>query len=176
MTHPTSHLSPEQLAAVAALWSRSGRELVVRFTGSSMGAALPSGCEVRLRCGEGGAVGDVVAFRRGDGVIVHRVVARARDGRWILTRGDARVLPDAPFAADAILGRVEAVRVGDVFVDPPAAPDSALQSVVLWPLVLALRGSAPAGAALIGGLAGTRRTLLRAAAALRSRLSAPPRR
>lgn len=68
-------LTPEQLAAVSELWARAGRELRVRFTGRSMEPTIPSGAEVRLVCGEGGAPGDIVAVRDAGGVIVHRVVA-----------------------------------------------------------------------------------------------------
>src|SRR6185503_13087139 len=86
----------EGLAAVASLWRKTGRELRARFGGASMQPALPPGTEVLLRCGETGGPGDVIAFLAGGHLLVHRVVARAADGGWTLTRGDARVLPDVP--------------------------------------------------------------------------------
>jgi hypothetical protein len=43
----------------------------------------------------------------------------------LLTRGDARTLPDAPVAADAALARVIAVAQGEAWVPPPAAAPAA---------------------------------------------------
>ena len=164
-------LSPEQLAAVGDLWTRSGRELVVRLTGRSMEPAIPSGAEVRIRCGETGGVGDIVACREGAGVLVHRVVARSAGG-WILTRGDARWLPDAPLPGDeAVLGRVVEVKRGDAFAPPPGARLSVGRTVVLWPLVTALRVHPRAGTALVRGLVHARRLALRAITPLRQWLS-----
>jgi hypothetical protein len=165
-------LSPEQLAAVADIWTRGGREIVVRLTGRSMEPAIPSGTEVRIRCGESGGVGDIVACREGAGVRVHRVVARSPRG-WLLTRGDARWVPDAPLPADSlVLGRVVAVRRGEAFEPPPAPRASPLRRASLWPLVAALRAHPRAGAALVGALIHARRLALRAVTPLRRVLSA----
>ena len=72
-----------------------------------MEPTIPSGAEVRLRCGATAAVGDVVAFIRDDHIVLHRVEALSPSGRWVLTRGDACVFPD-PLITDLslILGRV----------------------------------------------------------------------
>jgi hypothetical protein len=165
-------LSPEHLDAVADLWARSARELVVRLSGRSMEPAIPSGAEVRISCGETGGVGDVVVCREGTGVRVHRVVARAPGG-WILTRGDARWLPDAPLSGDeAVLGRVVAVRDGDVFTPTPGTSPSPARGLVLRPLVAALRAHPASGAALVRGLVYARRLALRMATPLRRALSA----
>ena len=116
----------ETLAAVASLWRKTGRELRARFGGSSMDPALPPGTEVVLRCGETGAPGEVIAFLADGRLVVHRVVARAADGSWTLTRGDARVLPDAPILdPEAIVGRVAGVWRGDALEAVPAPEDSA---------------------------------------------------
>ena len=120
-------LSAGELAAVAALWKRTGREVVARFTGRSMEPTIPSGAEVRLRCGAEVEVGDVAAFLREGRLVVHRVVGRSRDAGWILTCGDAFVLPDPPIRdPEAILGRVTGVRDGDRFEEPGAARPRAL--------------------------------------------------
>jgi hypothetical protein len=106
---------------VAALWKRTGREVVARFTGSSMEPTIPSGAEVRLRCGVEVGMGDVAAFLRDGHLIVHRVVGGSREAGWILTCGDALLLPDPPIRDfDTILGQVVEVRVGDRF-EPLAA-------------------------------------------------------
>jgi hypothetical protein len=115
----------EALAAVASLWKKTGRELRARFGGSSMEPALPSGTEVALRCGETGAPGEVIAFLADGRLVVHRVVARAADGSWILTRGDARALPDAPILdPEAVLGRVGGVWRAGSLEPIPVPPDS----------------------------------------------------
>jgi len=122
---PVDLVEGEGLAAVASLWRKAGRELRARFGGSSMLPALPPGTEVLLRCGEAGGPGDVIAFLADGRLLVHRVVARAPDGAWTLTRGDARVLPDAPIRdPDSILGRVAGIWRGASLEPVPAAPDS----------------------------------------------------
>ena len=153
-------LATDQLAAVAALWGRTGRELTVRFSGRSMEPTLASDEEVLLRCGVPVALGDIIAFLAGDHVIVHRVVARSNG--WILTRGDARTLPDAPILRhESVLGRVAAVRRGDALVEPPVAPpDSRLRGLVVGLSRAVLELSPPAGAGLLAVLVAGRRALL----------------
>jgi hypothetical protein len=107
---------------VAELWKRTGRQVEVRFTGHSMEPTIPSGAEVRLRCGVEVRVGDVAAFLRDGHLVVHRVVGGSREAGWLLTCGDAFALPDPPLRDfDAILGRVEAVRAGESFEPLPQA-------------------------------------------------------
>jgi hypothetical protein len=100
----------------------------------------------------------------GGAVVVHRVVAAAGDGTWLLTRGDARVLPDRPAAAADVIGRVTAVRAGDGFADIPPRADTRAQRTALAALRAALRASPTGGTALIAALVAARRALLLAAA------------
>jgi hypothetical protein len=143
----------EVLATVASLWRKTGRELRARFGGSSMEPALPSGTEVLLRCGELGGPGDVIAFLSDGRLLVHRVVARARDGAWTLTRGDARLLPDVPIVdAQAVVGRVAGIwRAGSV-VPLPAPPESLARRWVLGVASAVLRASPTAGGAALASL------------------------
>ena len=135
-----------------------------------MEPVLISGAEVLLICGQGGAPGDVVAYRVGERVVVHRVVARAGGGGWIVTRGDARWLPDVPIAGpEAILGRITGRRGADGYEALPHPTSSVVRSAALWPLVALLRVSPRAGTGLIRGLVTARRSLLRVAAGLRAR-------
>jgi hypothetical protein len=136
-----------------------------------MAPALASGAEVRLLCGEGGAAGDIIAFLHEGRVLLHRVVAASPEHGWILTRGDARLLPDAPIRrGEDVIGRVTAIRDGDSFVPVPEAPRAtALQRAVLWPLLATLRGGAAPGSALVRSLVRARRGLRRVSGALRSR-------
>jgi hypothetical protein len=171
-----SPLTPDQLAAVAELWARTGRELRVRFTGRSMEPTIASGAEVRLVCGEGGALGDVVAVRETGGVIVHRVVAGGGKGGWLLTRGDARWLPDAPaVGAGALIGRVTAVYEGAAPAPLGPRHDSPGQRLALAPLLAVLGISPRAGLAMVRGLVRLRRLALRALTPRRRRLRAAAR-
>lgn len=166
-------LPSDRLDAVSELWARTGRELRVRFTGRSMEPTIRSGAEVTLLCGEGGRVGDIVAVRAGLGVIVHRVVAAGPGREWLVTRGDARWLPDAPSAgAGAVLGRVAAVHVEAVAADPPALHPSLGQRLALAPLLAVLRVHPATGLAALRALVHARRLALRAATPLRRRLRA----
>jgi signal peptidase I len=57
------------------------------------------------------AVGDPVVFVRGDGsVCLHRVIGR--QGRVLITRGDANARSDEPLPPERVLGTVEGVVVG----------------------------------------------------------------
>jgi hypothetical protein len=85
----------------------------VRVASPSMRPLLWPRATVRLvSCGADGlAVGDPVVFVRGDGsVCLHRVIAR--QGRVLVTRGDANDRCDAPVPPGRVLGTVEGVVVG----------------------------------------------------------------
>lgn len=149
------------LRVVASLLKRHGSEFLTRFDGRSMEPTIPSGAEVLLRCPADEAVGSVVAVARGDLVIVHRIVARAADGRWLLTRGDAHALPDPPLvAADALIGSVVKVRRGDDLADLPPAPSSLGRRLALGVSRLALAAGLGPGRFVIGALILLRRWLL----------------
>jgi hypothetical protein len=166
---PPPELGGLELAAVARLWRASRREVVCRFGGRSMSPAVSPQAEVRLCCGEEGRTGDVIAFLDGGRLVVHRIVAVSAAQGWILTRGDARLLPDTPIRrAENVIGRVAGVRQGDGFADLPPPTPSALRRAVLWPLVGALRLSPAAGTHVIAALVNARRTALTAAALLRA--------
>src|SRR4029077_12793176 len=99
-----------------------------------------------------------------------RVVALSPKG-WLLTRGDARLLPDTPvLAAAQVLGRVVAVREGEAFGPVPEAPRSLLRACALAPLVGLMRMSPGGGAWLIGTLHAGRRRALALAPRLRGAL------
>jgi hypothetical protein len=145
----------EGLAAVASLWRKTGRELRARFGGSSMEPALPAGCEVLLRCGEVGAPGDVIAFLIGGRLVVHRVVARAADGSWTLTRGDARTMPDVPIRdASAIVGRVAGLYRGGTIEGVPAAQESPVRRGVVRLCSALVAASPRAGSVVLRSIHG----------------------
>jgi hypothetical protein len=111
---------PEGVLAVASLLGRQGREVEARIDGDSMGVTLPDGCRVRIRLGEQShAVGDLVAFTAGRTLVAHRVVQRSAG--YLVTRGDARTLPDPPVALQSVLGSVTAVEISGQW-GPPGTP------------------------------------------------------
>lgn len=97
-----------QLAAIAELWKRSHRIFEARFDGRSMTPTIEPQQPVTVRCGEAVKVDAVILAFRNHDVIVHRVVWISRRGDWLLTRGDARAIPDPPLAMSNIVGVVDA--------------------------------------------------------------------
>jgi hypothetical protein len=121
--------SAAELAAIASLWQRDGRELATCFTGTSMLPAIVSGQQVIVDCGIEPVIGAVAVFRFDNQFGVHRVVARAAS--WLLTWGDANPLPDEPIELAQVIGVVRNVPAASRsltralllrFVAPPKAP------------------------------------------------------
>ena len=83
--------------------------LRIPVTGTSMVPTLRPGdrCWVRLGPLERCRVGEIVVVHSPRGWVVHRVVGRW--GRWLVTRGDARVRPDGCVSVDALVGVVVAI-------------------------------------------------------------------
>ena len=106
-----------ELAAVAEIWKRTRRTFEARFDVTSMLPSIAPLQPVTVRCGCDAVVGDVVLALSGDRIIVHRLIWRDPRRSWLLTRGDARAVPDGPIDASAIAG----------VVDAPAAPERATQ-------------------------------------------------
>ena len=110
--------------------------------GGSMGATMRAGSRIRIELGRPRRydLGEVIAFVAGEHVVVHRVVRRAR--RWprgyVLTRGDATVLPDPPVGADRILGAVTAIQQGASWASVERRPQQSLRARVVAPVVLVL--------------------------------------
>ncbi|MDH7487677.1 MAG: S24/S26 family peptidase [Anaerolineae bacterium] len=85
----------------------------LRVSGDSMAPLIGRGDEVIV---EAAAVdelhiGDVVVFDSGNGLLMHRLLAR-QAGR-LVTRGDRMATPDHPWASEQLLGRVRSVLKGD---------------------------------------------------------------
>ena len=127
--------------------AKTDRELVASFSGTSMLPSIASGQRVRIRCNPGPIVeGDVIVTTR-TAMIVHRAVICA--GEVIVTRGDANVLPDEPVRDEHVIGRVEAIEVGDTFVSVPAHRGSIAQRVVRRIIAAVFLRSASMGDRLI---------------------------
>ena len=97
-------------AALALELLARGESVRVRARGASMRPWVRDGDVVLLRAGAP-RVGDIVLLRLGDFGLIHRVVARRRDGR-LCVAGDALPRSDGWFHADDILAVAVAVERG----------------------------------------------------------------
>lgn len=128
----------ERLRGTAALLKLAGGDLETVLVGASMGAAIPDGSAIRIRCRQGQrfGVGEVVAVPVGQMLVVHRIVYCAQAGRardYLITRGDTRWFPDSPVHTDQVLGAVEAVR-GPHGWEPPVPGPPPRQPTWAWSL------------------------------------------
>jgi hypothetical protein len=126
-------------AVAALLRAHSPGVVESKVAGLSMGTTIPHGSRIRIGPGTDACTsGTVVAFIAGGKSIVHRVRWRGRLGRaraFLITQGDALMLPDIPVEIEAVLGAVVAVESGGVSHPPGAKPmaprrDRALSFVV----------------------------------------------
>jgi signal peptidase I len=105
-------LGTEHVLAAVELMGRVGREGTMRVQGESMRPTLrPDQMLAVDFAPEGLARGDMLVFRQGETLLVHRLVGPARplEGRRRLkTRGDGVGDPDPPVELDRVVGRVVA--------------------------------------------------------------------
>ena len=164
-------LSGDRLRGVVTLWKRALREIPARFGGWSMRPTITPGADVLLRCDGTAPLHEVIAFVRGDQLVVHRVVGISRRWGWVLTRGDAVAVPDLPIVdRDLVVGRITKIRDGEHFVDVRTAPDSFVRRMTLAVCLAALAISPRSGALVIGALAFLRRPLVLAPRLMAARL------
>lgn len=115
---------PARITALLSSLRAPGRFVESTIQGMSMGRNLPPGSRIRialLEC-ERYRAGDVIAFLAGTRVVVHRVLFHPRSGpasRFVLTRGDAPLVPDPPVPIRQILGPVTAAWVDGRWQDVP---------------------------------------------------------
>lgn len=101
----------DRILAIASRLGEGGRSVESTVRGRSMGETLPEGMRIRIQLSRQPQyrVGDVVAFLSGTTVVVHRVAycgrRRSRDG-YMVTIGDAKLLPDPPVDGASVLGLV----------------------------------------------------------------------
>jgi hypothetical protein len=150
---------PARILAVAARVRAPERTLESTVEGMSMGRTLPAGSRIRIELAHRGRyeVGEVVAFLAGRHVVVHRVVRRGRGGSaggYLLTRGDAALVPDPPVEERRVLGAVTGVARDGGWVAVNACPREVYPvRAVIWLLLAAaaslLRVSPRAAAAFV---------------------------
>lgn len=109
--------NPQRLAALCALWQEAERDVWLTLQGESMVPTILPGARLCLRCRpEEPQIGEVIAFRRGRALVVHRLMAIAwTDGgeRRLICRGDNNGFLDEPIQEDDMVGIVVAVRPPD---------------------------------------------------------------
>lgn len=103
-----SHRSRPELPFEAVRDLAREAPVAVTVRGGSMAPLLADGDRVEIAPARFYWPGDVVAFRSGDGLIIHRLLGYRRYGGRLaaVTRGDAAPRPDLPVALDQLLGRV----------------------------------------------------------------------
>jgi hypothetical protein len=106
-------LRAELVLAAVELMGRAGRRGTVRVQGESMRPTLRPGQMLEVDFAPGRtARGDMLVFRQGQMLLVHRLLgpARPHEGRSRLrTRGDGVLTLDPPLDLDRIVGRVVAI-------------------------------------------------------------------
>lgn len=119
MSSPDSRRTPtSRLDAAADLLGRAGRLGRIPVVGDSMRPTLTEGLAILVDFRpDRSQVGDLVLFRQGGALVVHRLLARVRSrragGPCLRTRGDGRPDLDPPVLAPSVLGRVVAVERPD---------------------------------------------------------------
>jgi len=113
MQLPEGKLGRELVLAAVELLGRAGREATVRVQGESMRPTLRPGQLLAVEfSADRLVVGDLLLFRQGDSLLVHRLLGDARplDGRRRLrTRGDGVATLDPAVDLTHVAGRVIAI-------------------------------------------------------------------
>lgn len=120
---------------LAAEVLRSSGALRLQVSGTSMLPAIWPGDTLLIERMEGHAVseGDIVLFRRGRRLVVHRVTGRIEtcaESR-IVTRGDATPAPDLPVAKADLLGRVSFISRNGKLIAPRRTPRLTARAVAV---------------------------------------------
>lgn len=95
----------------AAELLRAGLPVEVETRGGSMWPFVRAGDRVRIEPGKPVRVGDLVAYQRGGGLVVHRVTRV--EATTIRTRGDAARVEEPPLPLSDVLGVVTHHRLHD---------------------------------------------------------------
>ena len=126
----------ELVLAAVDLMGRAGRRGTVRVRGESMQPTLRPGQLLAVEFApERLARGDMLIFRQGDLLLVHRLLGPARsiEGRPRLrTRGDGALSLDPPVDLDRVIGRVVALVDGENWRTTRDRPARAYAWCLAW--------------------------------------------
>src|SRR5262245_57898101 len=104
-------LGVDGLAEVARLWLEAGGGKLP-VSGRSMAPTFEDASEIRIAPADRVRFGDVIIYRSGGIVVVHRIVGIRRGPRY-RTKGDGRPHVDPGYVApEALLGRVVVIERG----------------------------------------------------------------
>lgn len=99
--------------AAVDILTQVGTAGVLRVRGTSMAPTLRPGRKMQVEFSPGRVrVGDLLVFRQGDEMVVHRFLAKVRSkvvGPCLRTRGDGKPDLDPPLLEHNVIGRVTAV-------------------------------------------------------------------
>ena len=126
----------ELVLAAVDLMGRADRRGTVRVLGESMQPTLRPGQLLAVEFApQRLARGDMLIFRQGDLLLVHRLLGPARplEGRPRLrTRGDGTLALDPPVELDRVIGRVVAVADGEKWRTTRDRPARAYARCLAW--------------------------------------------
>jgi hypothetical protein len=132
---PSAELPPHLVDAALAMLG-AGRPATLPIQGRSMEPTLPDGSQIVVDfAARSLRRGDLVVFRQGREVVVHRYLGTARfpDGRPCLrTRGDGLLYLDPPCAPESVLGKVLLVRRDGIWRDLRGRGAAAYARGVAW--------------------------------------------
>jgi signal peptidase I len=100
---------PCTLRSLCEMWMDSNHEAWIVLRGGSMAPTIVEGSRVRVRFSHRTpAVGDIVAYRNGNSLVVHRLVdvVDTAIGMKIIFRGDGNADPDPPVPIHRVVGVV----------------------------------------------------------------------
>jgi hypothetical protein len=141
----TSYAAGNGLGGLLGLLQKVGTELVATIDGVSMTPTIAPGTRVRLRRADGHILrsGDVVAFEYNGRLLAHRIVHIGRtlpSSRYLLTRGDAMLLPDIPVRLDCVIGMVTAQQIAGNWVALGPARGGSFRQVISRTFTTAIGG------------------------------------
>jgi len=136
MQVPEGKLGRELVLAAVDLLGRAGRDATVRVRGDSMRPTLRPGQLLAVEfSAEELAVGDLLLFRQGDSLLVHRLLGDARplDGqRRLRTRGDGVATLDPAVDLERVVGRVTAIEDSDRWLSTRTGAAGAYARCLAW--------------------------------------------
>lgn len=116
---------------------RKGDRLSFKVVSGSMSPAIRAGEVVRIRKIPPGKIrtGDIVAFRQGKNIIVHRVIGKRRAGRQLSYRqmGDAGRTSGSFYAGD-LIGRVTTIQKDEREINLESPTYITINRITAWRL------------------------------------------
>jgi hypothetical protein len=98
----------EQVQAAINLWMQAGKQSILTIHGWSMSPLLRDGDSILIDYNTAGIrPGDILAFRQGENLVIHRVIQIVRDGEEItriVTKGDNNISLDPIVEPHQVIG------------------------------------------------------------------------